>query len=99
MFFYLVFKPIFCQKLSYLIRVAIFSTEPTILDLEIFIIFFLGMNLIDWVAIVTAIIFQGFLFSVGMNMNKKIIIFSAITVYLGILLFFLSVLLLSLIHI
>ncbi len=81
------------KAFSYLIRIAIFSVDPTILDQQIFILFFLGMNLIDWVAIFTAIIFQGFLFSVGMYMNKKIIIFSAITVYLGILLFFLSVLL------
>ena len=81
------------KAFSYLIRIAIFSLDPTILDQQIFLLFFLGMNLIDWVAIVTAIIFQGFLFSVGMNMNKKIIIFSAVTVYLGILLFFLSVLL------
>ncbi len=81
------------KAFSYLIRITIFSVDPTILDQQIFLLFFLGMNLIDWVAIFTAIIFQGFLFSVGMNMNKKIIIFSAITVYLGILLFFLSVLL------
>ena len=81
------------KAFSYLIRIAIFSLDPTILDQQIFLLFFLGMNLIDWVAILTAIIFQGFLFSSGMNMNKKIIIFSAITVYLGILLFFLSVLL------
>jgi len=81
------------KAFSYLIRIAIFSIDPTILDQQIFLLFFLGMNPIDWVAIVTAIIFQGFLFSVSMNMNKKIIIFSAITVYLGILLFFLSVLL------
>ena len=81
------------KAFSYLIRIAIFSVDPTILDQQIFLIFFLGMNLIDWAAIVTAIIFQGFLFSLGMNINKKIIIFSAITVYLGILLFFLSILL------
>ncbi len=81
------------KAFSYLIRIAIFSIEPAILDKEILLLFFLGMNLIDWIAIIIAIIFQGFLFSVGMNMNKKIIIFSAITVYLGILLFFLSVLL------
>ena len=76
-----------------MIRIAIFSIEPSILDQQILLLFFLGMNLIDWIAIIIAIIFQGFLFSVGMNMNKKIIIFSAITVYFGILLFFLSVLL------
>ncbi len=81
------------KAFSYLIRIAIFSIEPVILDKEIFLIFFLGMNFIDWAAIFIAIIFQGFLFSIGMNMNKKIIIFSAIAVYLGMLLFFLSVLL------
>jgi len=81
------------KAFSYLIRIAIFSFEPAILDQEIFLMFYLGMNPIDWVAIIIAIIFQGFLFSNGMNFNKKIIIFSAISVYLGLLLFFLSVLL------
>ena len=81
------------KVLSYLIRITIFSIEPELLDIQIFLTFFLGMNLIDWVAIVVTIIFQGFLFSAGMNFNKKIIIYSATTVYLGMLLFFLSVLL------
>ena len=81
------------KAFSYLIRIAIFSIEPSILDQEVFLTFFLGMNPIDWFAIVTAIVFQGFLFSAGMNFNKKIIIFSAIAVYLGIILFFLSILL------
>ena len=43
-----------------------------LLDKEIFLIFFLGMNIIDWTSIIIAIIFQIFLFSVGMNFNKKI---------------------------
>ena len=81
------------KAFSYLIRISFFSIEPMFLDKEIFLIFFLGMNLIDWTAIIIAIILQGFLFSAGMNINKKIIIFSAITVYFGMLLFFLSVLL------
>ena len=81
------------KAFSYLIRIAIFSINPDILDEQIFLTFLLGMNLIDWVAIVIAIILQGFLFSSGMNSNKKIIITSAIAVYLGMLLFFLSVLL------
>ena len=50
------------KAFSYLIRIAFFSIEPAILDKEIFLIFFLGMNLIDWTAIIIAIIFQGFLF-------------------------------------
>ncbi len=81
------------KAFSYLIRIAIFLLEPTILDQQVFLTFLLGMNPIDWIAIVTAIVFQGFLFSAGMNFNKKIIIFSAIVVYFGIILFFLSVLL------
>ena len=46
------------------------------------------MNIIDWVAIIIAIIFQVFLFSVGMNFNKKIIKFSALTVYFGMIIIF-----------
>ena len=63
------------------------------LDKNIFLIFFLGMNLIDWIAISLTIIIQGFLFSAGMKLNRKIIIFSAIATYFGMLFFFLSVLL------
>ena len=81
------------KAFSYLIRIAIFSLDPTILDQQIFLTFLLGMNPIDWIAIIITIVFQGFLFSVSMNFNKKIIIFSAISVYFGIILFFLSVLL------
>ena len=81
------------KAFSYLIRIAIFSIEPDILDQQIFLTFLLGMNLIDWIAIVIAIIFQGFLFSSGMNLNKKIITTSAIAVYFGMLSFFLLVLL------
>ncbi|MBD1167074.1 cytosine permease [Pelagibacterales bacterium SAG-MED09] len=81
------------KAFSYLIRITIFLVEPTLLDQQIFLTFLLGMNLIDWVAIIVAVIFQGFLFSYGMNLNRKIIIFSAIATYLGMLFFFLSILL------
>ena len=81
------------KAFSYLIRIAIFSFDPTILEKQIFLTFFLGMNPIEWAAIIIAIVLQGLLFSAGMNFNKKIIIFSATAVYSGIILFFLSVLL------
>ena len=81
------------KAFSYLIRITIFLIEPSLLDQQIFLIFLLGMNLIDWIAIVLTIILQGFLFSAGMNLNKKIIIFSATATYFGMLFFFLSVLL------
>ena len=79
------------KALSYLIRIMIFSFDNTLLDQDIFLIFLLGLNVIDWSSILIVIIIQFFLFSRGMNFNKKLIKFSAITVYAGMLLFFLSV--------
>ncbi len=51
----------------------------------------MGLNIIDWFSIIVAIIFQVFLFSVGMNFNKRLIKISAITVYMGMILFFFAV--------
>ena len=81
------------KMLGYLIRIILFSIEPSSLDQDIFLTFLFGLNLIDWSSIVIVIMFQAFLFSIGMIFNKKIILFSAIAVYLGMILFFFSVLL------
>jgi len=81
------------KAFGYLIRIIIFSTQPTLLDQDIILTFFLGLNIIDWTSILVAIVLQTFLFSAGMFYNKKLIQFSAIAVYLGMLLFFFSVLL------
>ena len=81
------------KAIGYLIRITIFSFDANILDNEIFLIFLLSLNIIDWASILLAILVQVFLFSAGMNFNKKIIKFSALAVYLGMLLFFFSVLL------
>ena len=77
----------------YLVRIGIFSFDATLLDQDIFLTFLLGLNIIDWFSIIIVILFQGFLFSLGMVFNKKLIKFSAITVYLGMILFFFSILL------
>ena len=81
------------KAFGYLIRITIYFFEPSLLDQEIFLIFFLGMNIIDWVSIIVALIFQSVLFSIGMNFNKKLIKISAISVYIGLVIFFFSVLL------
>ena len=81
------------KALGYLFRISIFYFQPSLLDTDIFMIFFLGMNIIEWVAIIVSIISQVFLFSLGMNFNKKIIKFSALAVYFGMLILFFSVLL------
>jgi NCS1 family nucleobase:cation symporter-1 len=79
--------------IGYLIRIIIFSVDNTILDQEIFLIFLLGLNIIDWVSFIIVIIFQTLMFSVGAQFNKKLVNYSAIIVYAGILLFFFTVLL------
>ena len=79
--------------LVYLVRIAIFSIDNSLLELELFMIFYYGLNIIDWSAICISIILQTLLFTIGIQYNKKIINFSAITVYVGMLIFFFVVLL------
>ena len=81
------------KVLTYLLKALIFSIEPSFLDKEIFLTFFMDLNIIDWTSITICIIFQSYLFSLGMIFNKKIIQFSAIAVYLAMFLFFISTLL------
>ena len=81
------------KAFGYLIRIFIFSLDSSLLDQDIFLVFLLGLNIIDWFAFIVSVTLQSFLFSVGMNFNKKLIKFSAILVYLGMTVFFFSVLL------
>jgi NCS1 family nucleobase:cation symporter-1 len=78
---------------SYLIRISIFSFDSTFLDKDFFLIFLLGLNVIDWVAFTLTVVLQAILFSISHQFNRFFIKFSAITVYSGMLLFFLVVLL------
>ena len=81
------------KAISYLIRILFFTIDNSILDQEIFLIFLLGLNLIDWSALIISILIQFFIFSKGMILNRKIINFSAIAVYFGMLFFFIMILL------
>ena len=75
------------KSFSYLIRIAFHLFDNTILDQNVFLMFYLGMNIIDWSAFVFALILQLFLFSRGHIFNRLFINFSAIIVYLGLSLF------------
>ena len=79
------------KLLSYIIRIIIFSYDNTILDQDIFLVFLLGLNAINWVAFIFAISLQAFLFSKSVYFNRSIIRFSTMIVYSGMLLFFLVV--------
>ena len=79
------------KAIGYLIRILIFSIDNSTLDQEIFLIFLLGLNIIDWISFIFVIIFQALMFSVGIQFNKKLINISAVIVYTGMLLFFFSI--------
>ena len=66
---------------------SFFSIDSTFLDKEIFILFFYGLNIIDWFSFLFAIFFQIYLFRKGQIFNKIIINISAIFVYIGLILF------------
>ncbi len=75
------------KSIGYLLRISFYSYDQSFLDKEIFLIFFLSMNIIDWIAFLIALIFQVFLFRKGHNFNRFFINFSALTVYLGLIIF------------
>ena len=79
------------KVIGYLIRILIFSIDNSLLDQDIFLTFLIGLNIIDWISFIITIIFQTMMFSVGINFNRKLINFSAITVYFAMILFFLVV--------
>ena len=79
------------KAFSYLIRISIFSIDKTILDQDVFLIFLLGLNVIDGVAFLLTILIQVFLFSKNHNFNKMLINFSAVIVYLGMISFFILI--------
>ena len=83
------------KAFSYLIRICFFSIDNTFLDQDIFLIFLLGLNIIDWASLIFTILLQAYLFSQNKSFNRFIIKFSAIIVYIGMLIFFFTVLLLD----
>ena len=75
------------KSIGYLIRICIHFFDNNIMDQELFLIFLMQMNIVDWFSLIFAIIFQFFLFTNGHSFNKLFINFSAIFVYLGLILF------------
>ena len=76
------------KSIGYLIRIGFFSVDSTILDKDIFLLFFMGLNIIDGFALIFAIWIQYLLFSNGQRFIKRIINFSALFVYFGLVIFF-----------
>ena len=76
------------NKFYHLLNHDGFQIDTNLLSNDIFFKFFMTMNLIDWVSFVFTILIQFFLFSRGQKFIRNFINFSALFVYLGLLLFF-----------
>ncbi len=80
------------KSIGYLIRIFIYEIDLEILNNQIFLSFFFGMNLIDWIAIVFTFFLQFYIFTNGQIANRKLISFSSFFVYIGLILFLIIIL-------
>jgi len=79
------------KSIVYLIRITLFNIDPNLLDKEIFLTFFMALNLIDWFALLFTFLIQYLLFSKDQHLTKKLIKFSGIFVYFGLFLFLIMI--------
>ena len=75
------------KSIGYLIRILFFNIDDTILERDYFLVFVMGMDLIDWFSFLTSLIMQFYLFKQGQNFIKFILNFSAWFVYTGLAIF------------
>ena len=75
------------KSFGYLIRMSLFSIDNSFLDKEIFTYFYFGLNIIDWFSFLLAITLQIYLFRKSQSATKLFINFSAVFVYIGLILF------------
>ena len=79
------------KSIGYLIRILIFNIDENILDQEIFITFYMSLNIIDYVALILSLAIQYIIFSKGISRNKSFINFSAFFVYFGLIIFLIMI--------
>ncbi len=79
------------KAIGYLIRIAIFSINNEILENEIFLTFFMGMNLVDIISFIFTLYIQFHLFSKGHHFVRSVIKFSTYFVYFGLSIFLIMI--------
>ncbi len=75
------------KAIGYLLRILIFTVNREIIDNEIFLTFFMGMNLLDIISFIFTLYIQYILFSKGQSLTRSIIKFSSYFVYFGLTIF------------
>ena len=72
------------KSLGYIFRIIIFKIDSQLINHEFFLLFFFGLNAIDWSALLITLIIQFILFTQSQGFNKSFIKFSSIFIYFGI---------------
>tara|TARA_B100000965_G_scaffold10409_1_gene8091 strand:+ start:684 stop:2141 length:1458 start_codon:yes stop_codon:yes gene_type:complete len=75
------------KSIGYIIRIFLHTYYSSFLDKELFLIFFMGMDIIDGFSFLITLLIQYWLFSRGQSQNRSFINFSAMFVYFGLILF------------
>ena len=79
------------KAIGYLLRILIFSINSEIMEKEILLTFFMGMDLIDIISFIFTLLVQFYLFSKGQHVVRLIIKFSAFFVYFGLVIFLIMI--------
>jgi len=79
------------KSIGYLIRIILYQIDNQILSNEYLLIFFYGLNLLDWFSLFVTLLFQLYLFTKGPETNRIFIKFSALFVYFGLIVFFIMI--------
>tara|TARA_B100000989_G_scaffold227835_1_gene174907 strand:- start:5121 stop:6578 length:1458 start_codon:yes stop_codon:yes gene_type:complete len=77
------------KSIGYLIRISLFNIDNNLLNNEIFLFFFMAMNIIDVSSLIITLVLQYLIFSKGQKIIKNFVNISAFFVYFGLFLFFL----------
>ena len=79
------------KSLGYLFRIFLYQMDNQILSNEYLLIFFFGLNPLDWFSLFITLLFQLYLFTKGPETNRIFIKFSAFFVYFGLVIFFIMI--------
>ena len=75
------------KSIGYIIRIAIYSYDNNFTNNEVFLSFFMGMDIIDGFAFFFTLLIQYWLFTRGQSNIRSFINFSALFVYFGLVVF------------
>ena len=79
------------KSIGYIIRILLYQMDNQILSNEYLLIFFFGLNPLDWFSLFITLLLQLYLFTKGVESNRIFIKFSALFVYFGLIIFFIIV--------